>query len=93
MRVDPEHVEVMSAPIRRHQQHTARVKFQGNYGFRMRHEVSYDWVVRFFIVLSVFFFIALGMYLIIESSRGILGLVFLQVSECGASLMTGSYYT
>lgn len=59
VRVDPEHVEVMAASVRRHQQHTTSVKLQSYYCFRVRYEVSHDWIECLFAVLAVVFLVTL----------------------------------
>lgn len=60
VRVDAEHVEVVPAPVRRHQQHPARVELQGDDGLRVRYEVSHDRIAGVLAVLAVFVVIALG---------------------------------
>lgn len=59
MRVDPEHMEVVTASVSRYQQHAACVELQGDDRFRVRYEVSHNWVAGLFGVLTVFFLITL----------------------------------
>lgn len=57
--VDPEHMKVVAAAVRSHQQHAARVKLQRYDRFGVRYEVSHDWIAWLFAVLAVFFLITL----------------------------------
>lgn len=52
VRVDPEHVEVVSAPVRGHQQHAARVELQRYYRFRVSDEVGHYRVALLVVVLT-----------------------------------------